>query len=1263
MKKLIQTLGFIPKEDSVNVYYKKYDSHQDYIIEIDFSSKTIDFGSKIFFNESKNSIQNITRAEDEVVLECVDRLLEKGYAPQNIILEKRWEAGHGHSGRLDVLVTRDNGSAYMMIECKTWGKEYEKAFSKLQKDGGQLFTYFRFDTKAEILVLYASALNSDIIEYTNQIIKIEDEYRATSNVKDFYDRWNKISKNNGLFDAWVTPYNYKSKAFTAKDLVDITANDSSKIFNRFMEILRHNVVSDKPNAFSKIFTLFLCKIMDEKITRPNEELGFQWFEGIDTHISFQKRLTDLYQKGMKEFLDKEVTDLSDVEFEEKFGDLNSSLKQQLLEEFTKIRLQKNNEFAIKDVFDQDTFEENAIVVKEVVELLQNYKIRYTKKQQFLSDFFELLLTTGLKQEVGQFFTPVPIAKFIIRSMPFDKVIKQKLEKGVKDELLPNVIDYAVGSGHFITEAMDEIQKNINTISADEYIADTAKKLKSWKTDHFDWAYDYVYGIEKDYRLVKTAKVGCYLHGDGLAKVIHGDGLSNFTNTKEYKGKLAKRDKNYSQDNKQFDMVLSNPPYSVSAFKNIGKTYSEDDFELYAKLTDQSSEIEALFVERTKQLLKDGGMAGIILPSSILNNSGIYTKTREIIFKYFDIVAITELGSNTFMATGTNTVVLFLRRKNNMLHKKIESSIEKLFENKKDITINGIEKPLKKYLSHVWDGVSVEDYFTLLNDEINEKLEAHEMMKEYTHKLKGDNTEQRSQIVKIEKEKLCYFIMAYSQKVTVVKTGEKKEEKKFLGYEFSNRRGSEGIHPTQRGSTIDECTSLYDESSYINPSKANSYIYSAFNGEFKEIDECLKKNISYVDLVDMMSFSGVGFEKNISLSVKKKVHIPFLKNCNKYSKKKILSFALLNPSKKEISNIDNDTLVSFIEMSSVSNEGFIQESIEKPLSQLKKGSFTYFKEDDIIIAKITPSMENGKCAIAKNLINGLALGSSEFHVIRVDESISNKYLFNILNTEEVRVEAEEQMVGASGHRRVPISFYANLQIPLPPKEIQEKIVDEMEVLDEKVEQYRDELKSLRTDISTVIGSAKGSLVSLGEITSKIGSGSTPRGGESAYKPSGITLIRSQNIYDEGMREKGLVFIDDEQAKKLNVVTIEKEDILFNITGASVARCCMVEEQYLPARVNQHVAIIRTNTKALAKYVQMVLVSSEYKNKLLEIASGGTSREAITKTQLETFKIPLPSLDEQSKIVSEIKTLEDKITKLEQELDSIPSQKETILKKYL
>jgi type I restriction enzyme M protein len=363
-----------------------------------------------------------------VVLECVNRLLEKGYRPQNIILEKTWAAGHGTSGRLDICVTHDNGDEYLLIECKTYGKEFEKEFARMKKDGGQLFTYFKFSNKADVIMLYASELNGKEIVCRNEIVKIEDDYR-TGDVKDFYDRWNKLTKDNGVFDSWVRPYNFESKALIPENLKEIKQEDSSLIFNQFLEILRHNVVSDKPNAFNKIFTLFLCKILDEKNTKPNEELAFQWFytpyqyEGIsyppDNHISFQKRLTDLYKKGMREFLEKEVTDISDAEFEKKYGTLGDDVRKQLLDELTEIRLKKNNEFAIKEVFDDDSFEENAKVVKEVVELLQGYKIRYVAKQQYLSDFFELLLTTGLKQEAGQYFTPVPVAQFIIKSLPID----------------------------------------------------------------------------------------------------------------------------------------------------------------------------------------------------------------------------------------------------------------------------------------------------------------------------------------------------------------------------------------------------------------------------------------------------------------------------------------------------------------------------------------------------------------------------------------------------------------------------------------------------------------------------------------------------------------------------------------------------------------------------------------------------------------------------------------------------------------------------
>ncbi|MGO2236009.1 MAG: N-6 DNA methylase, partial [Marinomonas sp.] len=498
-KELITELGFRPKNGAVGVYHKQYSKVGNYVLKIDFENSSFDYGELIIADSM--SSQKFYQAESWVVFECVDRLLEKGYQPQCITLEKTYPSGHGFSGRLDILVSDEDGKSYLMIECKTAGAEFTKEYKNMLRNGGQLLTYYQMDKNADFIMLYASQFSGGSISYKNEIIKIEDDYRQTGNVKELYEIWNKLPKDNGIFESWVAPYHFVSKALTPESLVEITQEDSSKIFNRFLEILRHNVVSDKPNAFNKIFTLFLCKIFDEKSTPPGKELRFQWLEGVDDDISFQKRLTDLYGKGMNEFLSKKVTDFSDSDFDLTFGDeVDEVLRSKLLDEFTRIRLMKNNEFAIKEVFDKDSFLDNGKVVKEVVELLQAYKIRYTKKQQYLSDFFELLLTTGLKQESGQFFTPVPVAQFVIRSLPIDKIIDEKLKKGEVDNLLPSVIDYAAGSGHFLTESMHVMQDVINGKKSNDYIDSTARKIRTWQNDHFDWAGQYVYGIEKDYRL-------------------------------------------------------------------------------------------------------------------------------------------------------------------------------------------------------------------------------------------------------------------------------------------------------------------------------------------------------------------------------------------------------------------------------------------------------------------------------------------------------------------------------------------------------------------------------------------------------------------------------------------------------------------------------------------------------------------------------------------------------------------------------------------
>lgn len=1255
-KNLIQKLGFTPKENASGIFIKKYTSCDNYAIEVDFEREIINYGSKIVA-ESKTT-QNFSQAENWVVLECVNRLLEKGYKPQNITLEKTWGAGHGTSGRLDICVTREDGSEYLLIECKTYGKEFDKEFTRMQKDGGQLFTYFKFSNKADIIMLYASELKGNEIVYKNEIVKVEEDYR-TGDVKDFYEKWNKLTKDNGVWEN--SPYDFKPKSLTINKLVEIKPEDSSFIFNRFLEILRHNVVSDKPNAFNKIFNLFLCKIYDEKDKEgTDEELDFQWIEGKDDDVTFQLRLTDLFKNGMKDFLEKEVTDFSDTDFENQYASLfigNDDLKTKFKNDVLyKLRLEKNNEFAIKEVYDQKSFAENAKVVKEVVELLQKFKIRYTQKQQYLSDFFELLLTTGLKQESGQFFTPVPIAQFVIKSLPIDQLVESKLVSGKKDDLLPFIIDYAAGSGHFLTESMHEVQRLLLKIDQKKLKSEAKSFIEVSKIRHFDWAFQYVYGIEKDYRLVKVGKVGCYLHGDGLANVIHSDGLANFSH-KDYKGKLKETDKNFPQDNGQFEILVSNPPYSVSAFKNAAREYyKENVFELYNKLTDNSSEIECLFIERTKQLLKEGGVAGIILPSSILSNSGIYTKAREIILQYFDIVGIAELGSNTFMATGTNTVTLFLRRRNNYESINLKSAVERFFNNYQDVALNGIEKPVAKYVAHVWEGISFEDYLTLFKKSPNKTVEDNEIYKEYQKKLKAKNDKEFwTLLLEKESEKLYYFILTYPQKVVLVKSGEKDAEKRFLGYEFSNRRGSEGIHPIQRGKNIEDCTQLFDPEIFDNPSKASTYIYKAFQGDFDiAIDEAMQGNVSRHNLVDMLTFDRVEFEKNISLSVKKKVN-PIDITSSKYEIKVLSDVADFKRGpfggslKKEI----------FVEHGYKVYEQ--QHAIKNDFSlgryYITEEKFNEMKGFELLANDLIMSCSGtiGKIAIfppdaEKGIINQALLR------LRPQKNINIVFLKILL--EGITNSFIENSHGAGLQNVASVGILKDIKIPLPPLDIQQKIVSEIEILEEKEKKAKEGLEELKGSISELMDTnAKSKIEKLENLAILL-----KRGKSAKYGDSKIQIIKSgqaRGLKEFDFSQKHFVtsdFILDERK-------LEKGDILINSSGVGTAGRVTLFNLDGVFVVDSHVTILRPNQEiVLPDYILQSLAKIGFKN-IEAMAMGQSGQIELTIPTIQNIKIPLPPLSEQQKIVSDIEKIEAQIAVLEKEIAKIPALKEAVLKKYL
>ena len=211
------------------------------------------------------------------------------------------------------------------------------------------------------------------------------------------------------------------------------------------------------------------------------------------------------------------------------------------------------------------------------------------------------------------------------------------------------------------------------------------------------------------------------------------------------------------------------------------------------------------------------------------------------------------------------------------------------------------------------------------------------------------------------------------------------------------------------------------------------------------------------------------------------------------------------------------------------------------------------------------------------------------------------------------------------------------LPIPSITSQREIVAEYETLTHRICLNEQMIQNLESTAQTlyckmfVDGIDKENLPegwkigTLGEVCSKIGSGATPKGGKDSYTNDGVSFIRSMNIFDFSFCYDELAHISDKQAKSLDSVIVKERDILFNITGASVTRCCMVPNNVLPARVNQHVMIIRSKEYIMSYYLLCLLCSDESKRSLLGMSQSGSTREAITKSEIESFNIVIPAME--------------------------------------
>ncbi|MBQ2259459.1 MAG: SAM-dependent DNA methyltransferase, partial [Spirochaetales bacterium] len=624
-------------------------------------------------------------------------------------------------------------------------------------------------------------------------------YKEADNNKKLYRVWHETYHDDyatrGLFEKDIEPYRIGKNKYTTKDLKPVDNDTIQKKYNEFALILRQHNVGGYENAFDKLVNLFLAKVVDE--TSNPDDLNFYWKgSAYDDDYRLQDRLQRLYRDGMKRFLNEDVTYIEDGEIEKAFRRFKNdpdATKKTIKSYFRALKFFSDNDFSFISVHNKKLFEQNAAILLKVVKMLQDIKLKDSDQNQLLGDLFEGFLNKGVKQSEGQFFTPMPIVRFLVSSLPLERIIQNSEE-------IPSAIDYACGAGHFLTEYAVQIKDYVEmyrpSIPLNEY-------------------YSHITGIEKEYRLSKVSKVSAFMYGHDETQIIYSDALAPNEDVKE----------------SSYDVLIANPPYSVKGFL---ETLTESQRKHYSLFNDglnivKNNAIEIFFIERAAQLLKAGGVAGIILPVSVLNKGGIYAKGREIILQKFDIVALVEFGSGTFGKTGTNTVTMFLRRKetNTPDAEHYQNRVDCWFCNYEKCESNDIYDDtdlLQAYCDHC--GYNWEDYLAFLSGNMTESFMEHDTIQAYktaffgnqrnamkgvctqakeirakfksrqdtqAYRILSEDEKKRQEtkaflqfVIAIEKEKVYYFILAKTtpNPVVIVKSPSGTTNiKRFLGYEW------------------------------------------------------------------------------------------------------------------------------------------------------------------------------------------------------------------------------------------------------------------------------------------------------------------------------------------------------------------------------------------------------------------------------------------------------------------------------------------------
>ena len=1136
IEKLPQLLKHLEFSEHDGVFTKKYGKGVSIVVDtinkkinyspIDKSFEEGEFPSKDKpskgFVIHRDTTINFTKNENFVCLVCVHLLLKKGYEPKHIVFEPAFKVGHINKASYgDILVFDKEYKPLVLIENKTFGAEFSGEWNKMQKNGGQLFSYLGPLVNqlgfCENLVLFAADFEDQIIPKSYVIALKDNEKRLKELVNpktfeeskgQYFEVWSetyaKSFETKGLFEKDIVAYSIGKPKYTIDDLKGLTHAEIRPLYHEFATILRNHAITDFEHSFYILIDLFLCKITDER-NNP-DDLQF-YYKGItrDTPKEYCARLLDLYQLGKKQLFGVDVVNKNESDISQIFEDTDrtkNGLYDGIRELFEEIKFYNIKKFNFIDVENKEDFELNFSILIEIASLIQDVNLSNSETNHFFGDLFEGLLSRNVHQTEGQFFTPLPIVNFIIKSLP------QFANTGnVK------VLDYACGAGHFLTEFVKTYPKT------------------------------QAYGIEKSQPLSQVAKIATIINGaKEESHIVFKDALSKMNTTEvRFQG----------FDKEDFDCIIANPPYSVKGFLNTLTESDREQFNLInfveSKAYEANKSIECFFIERTIHFLKSNGLIGIVLPSSILSNGNIYTRSRELLFANFNILAIVNLNSRTFGSTGTNTIVLFAQRV-----KKNAEGLVNAFVSKREYTSYTNNKSIEQYLCK--QGYDHDEFFAFMQDEVlGENLEKHDVFKEYKKQFKAkaisravqkewfaewkmypkgskENTKQYKerfakfiasdeykhreagelirQFVKFAKEIECDKLKTYVQiadnEVVILqsppdKVGNRSNKAKivkFLGYDWSNRKGDEGIKYVTNKTESDLAedtddkddeivkainsirfidTPLYDPNDDWNRHKfayaIRKHIYqhcrkfSFGKSEIKagyqniDFDGEMKELLSYAKLSDMVDFGRAEFDKSIKLTTDKKIEIE-----SKYPLVRLGGEDGVcdikiggTPSRKNMAYFTGKNLwVSISEL----NGQIITNTKEKITD-------AGVRDSNVKLIPKGTTLLGFKLSIGKTAIAGADLYTNEAIAALIPKDkniIIDKYLFALFNGGMIDLNnVENKAFGKSLNSKY---LKNEIKIPLPPLNIQQQIITECEKVDEEYNQSRMSIEEYKKKITEI-----------------------------------------------------------------------------------------------------------------------------------------------------------------------------------------------------